>query len=105
MSAAGSFHLAATGGGRYAASGPLTFATARRARELGMQALAGAAGSSLELACGGVTAVDSAGLAVLLDWLGVTRRAGCVLRYTQLPQGLLALARISEVADLLAPAP
>jgi phospholipid transport system transporter-binding protein len=104
MSAAGSFALAATGAGRFAASGPLTFATARRACALGLRVLGAAGGGALEVALGGVTAADSAGLAVLLDWQGAARRAGRTLSYTELPQGLEALARISEVEELLRPA-
>jgi phospholipid transport system transporter-binding protein len=97
----GIFRLVASAEGRFAAQGPLTFATARRARELGVQALAGAAGGAREIACAGITASDSAGLAVLLDWLGGAKRAGRPLRYRQLPPGLVALARISEVEELL----
>jgi phospholipid transport system transporter-binding protein len=98
---AGTFRLEAAGEGRYSADGPLTFATARHARELGAQLVHGAGGASLEIDCARVTASDSAGLAVLIDWLGTARHAGRRLRYTGLPQGLNALARISEVEDLL----
>jgi phospholipid transport system transporter-binding protein len=45
---------------------------------------------------------DSAGLAVLLDWLSAAKSAGRSLRYAHLPQELVALARISEVDELLA---
>jgi len=99
--ASGSFQLAASANGRFVAGGPLTFATARQAREQGLHCLASAAGRELEVDCGGITASDSAGLAVLLDWLGVVKRAGRSLRYTHLPPGLLALGRISEVEELL----
>ena len=99
--ASGSFQLAPSGNGRFVAQGPLTFATARRAREQGLQCLASAAGRELEVDCGGITASDSAGLAVLLDWLGAMKRAGRALRYTHLPADLVALARISEVEELL----
>jgi phospholipid transport system transporter-binding protein len=98
--ATGAFRLVAGADGRFAAEGALTFATARRARELGEQIVAGA-GGALEIACAGITASDSAGLAVLLDWLGAARRAGRTLRYTQLPPDVLALARISEIEGLL----
>ena len=86
--------------GRLAAEGPLTFATARRAWELGEPFFTGA-GAALEVDCHGITASDSAGLAVLLEWLGTARRAGRNLRYTHLPSGLAALARISEVEEFL----
>ena len=98
---AGAFRLAPGAPGTFSAEGPLTFASARRACELGVAALAHAAAASLEIDCRGITSSDSAGLAVLLEWLSVAKRAGRSLRYARLPQGLAALARISEVEDLL----
>jgi phospholipid transport system transporter-binding protein len=98
-SSAAAFRLVA-GDGRIAAEGPLTFATARRACALG-EPLFASSGTALEVDCGGITTSDSAGLAVLLAWLGTARRAGCKLRYTRLPSGLAALARISEVEEFL----
>ena len=98
---AGAFHLVPAAGG-LAAQGPLNFASARHACELGVRTLAeAAAGAKLEIDCRGITVTDSAGLAVLLEWLGVAKRAGRSLRYTQLPHGLAALARISDVQELL----
>jgi phospholipid transport system transporter-binding protein len=97
----GSFELRAQGPGRFAATGALIFTTARRARTLGRQCLAEAAERELVIDCAGVTAADSAGLAVLLDWLAGARQLGRALRYAQLPQGLSALAQISEVEELL----
>ena len=99
--AAGTFSLASAADGQLAARGPLTFATARRARELGLQSVTAGAAPALEFDCRGIAAVDSAGLAVLVDWLGAAKRAGRTLRYTHLPQELMALARISEVDELL----
>ena len=98
---AGAFRLAAGAPGTLSAQGPLTFASARRASELGAAALTHAAAAKLEIDCRGITASDSAGLAVLLEWLSVARRAGRSLRYAQLPQGLAALARISDLEELL----
>ena len=98
----GTFRLAAAGDGCYAAVGTLTFATARHAGELGERLLKGAGGAALEIDCAGVSASDSAGLAVLIDWLRTAKQAGVRLRYSQLPPGLTALASISEVEDLLA---
>jgi phospholipid transport system transporter-binding protein len=99
---AGTFRLVAAGDGHYSAGGALTFATASRARALGAQLLKGVAGAPLEIDCAGVTAADSAGLAVLIDWLGMAKRAGARLRYSHLPAGLNALASISDVEQLLA---
>jgi phospholipid transport system transporter-binding protein len=94
--------LRLTGGadGRFALEGPLVFATARSAREIGTRLLSAGAGA-IEVDCAAVTTADSAGLAVLLDWMRTARSAGRTLRYASLPAGLTALARISEVEALL----
>jgi phospholipid transport system transporter-binding protein len=98
---AGVFRLTRATDGRFVADGPLTFASARRAAELGTQSLRAAQGGALVVDCAGVSACDSAGLAVLLEWLAEAKRAGHTLRYTNLPPDLTALARISELEDLL----
>ncbi|HYL72281.1 MAG TPA: STAS domain-containing protein [Candidatus Dormibacteraeota bacterium] len=98
---AGAFRLSAAAPGQFAAAGPLVFATATAACVEGLAALGAAEGGELEVDCGGITATDSAGLAVLLEWLGAARRAGRRLRYTRLPEGLKAVSRISEVEELL----
>lgn len=92
----------ATADGKVAIAGPLTFATARRARDLVGRVLATGGSARFEVDCAGITAGDSAGLAVLLDSLRAAKRAGQALRYTHLPAGLVALAGISEVEELLA---
>jgi len=48
-----------------------------------------------------VTASDSAGMALLLEWLRVSRAAGHRIHFDNVPQQIMALARISEVDDLL----
>jgi phospholipid transport system transporter-binding protein len=99
--AAASFELKSVSGGRFAATGSLTFASARRARALGRQCLAAAVERELEIDCAGVAVADSAGLAVLLDWLAGARQLGRALRYAHLPAGLTALAQLSETDELL----
>jgi phospholipid transport system transporter-binding protein len=51
--------------------------------------------------CSAVTASDSAGLAVLIEWLAWARRGGRELRYDGVPEAICAIARISEVDGLL----
>jgi phospholipid transport system transporter-binding protein len=97
----GPFRLVAGAAGRFTAEGPLTFSSARQARELGLDALEGTTTERLEIDCQGITSCDSAGLAVLLDWLAVTKAQGRSLSFTHLPAGLSALGRISEVNELL----
>jgi len=61
----------------------------------------GAAGRALTFDLAGIPEVDSAGLALLIDWLASARACGCQLRYVKPGKTLLALARLSEVEPLL----
>jgi phospholipid transport system transporter-binding protein len=97
----GPFRLVTGAAGRLSAEGPLTFTSARQARELGLDALDGTAAQRLEIDCQGVTSCDSAGLAVLLDWLAAAKAQGRSLTFRHLPPGLTALGRISELSELL----
>jgi len=86
--------------------GALTFVTARRAYDAGLRALRknGAPNARLLIDLSGVTESDSAGLAVLIEWLAVGTRAGRDVRFANLPEGIRAVAEIGGVADLLQPA-
>jgi phospholipid transport system transporter-binding protein len=87
--------------GRIAVAGELTFATAREARQLGLLVLDGSRAERIVIDCAGVARADSAGLAVLLDWLAWGRRRSRPLALENLPASLVAIARISEVDELL----
>jgi phospholipid transport system transporter-binding protein len=87
--------------GRVVVTGELTFATARNARLLGVAVLEGSGAKSFVIDCKGVTRADSAGLAVLLDWLAWGRRKSRAVSFENLPASLVAIARISEVDGLL----
>ena len=51
----------------------------------------------------GVARVDSAGLALLLEWSLAARAAGRALNYRNVPSAVASLAGISDVAELIAP--
>ena len=87
--------------GGYRLQAPLLFATVPPLRPQGVK-LIEAAGGELRMDLSGVSAVDSAGLALLIDWLACARGAGKRLFYVRVPSALMALARLSEVAPLLA---
>ena len=87
--------------GRIVVTGELTFASARDARQLGVLVLESSRATNLVIDCAGVTRADSAGLAVLLDWLAWGRRKSRAVRFENLPASLVAIARISEVDGLL----
>jgi phospholipid transport system transporter-binding protein len=101
--------VVAAGPDRLDVRGALTFSTARRAYEAGCRFMGdranGTAASSsagtLQIDCAGVTESDSAGLAVLIEWLAAAGRAGRHVRYSNLPEGIRATAAISDVAAFL----
>jgi phospholipid transport system transporter-binding protein len=87
--------------GRVTVAGELTFGTARDARTLGILVLEGSRAERIVIDCSGVSRADSAGLAVLLDWLAWGRKRSRPVSLENLPDSLLAIARISEVDTLL----
>jgi phospholipid transport system transporter-binding protein len=106
--------VVAAGPDRLDVRGALTFSTARTAYEAGCRFIgeganggrangsaAGSSASTLQIDCAGVTESDSAGLAVLIEWLAAAGRIGRHLRYSNLPEGIRATAQISDVATFL----
>lgn len=57
----------------------------------------------LTLSLAGIERVNSAGLALLIEALDHARRHGCRLRFSDLPDDLLALARMTHCESLLDP--
>ena len=85
---------------QFVPQGELSFRTASVMHRQGVQVIRGT-GASLRVSLAQVTHVDSAGLAVLLDWLREAEQRGCRLEFADLPPALLRLAAISEVDGLL----
>jgi phospholipid transport system transporter-binding protein len=85
-------------GERMVVSGALTLASVAADLALGKAAIAEGA-RSVDLAEAGE--LDSSALALLLAWLREARRLGHQLAFTNIPQGLLTIARLYGVADLL----
>jgi phospholipid transport system transporter-binding protein len=94
-----SFSLASAGPGRLAASGELGFATAAAALAAGQKLIA--PGQPVVVDLRGVTAGDSAGLAVLVEWLSVARERDARLSYESVPPQILAVARTAGLEELL----
>ena len=93
------FRIAPAGDGRLAASGPLDFATAAAALRAGLGLMTGNRAWTIDLS--GVTAGDSAGLAVLVEWMSAARARGASVRYASVPAQIVANARISDLEGLL----
>jgi phospholipid transport system transporter-binding protein len=95
------FRIEPAGPGRLRASGDLDFGTAAAALEAGLGLLA--AGERWVVDLAGVGAGDSAGVAVLVEWLSAAAARGAEVRFESVPAQMLAIARISELEDLLLP--
>ena len=87
------------GSGRYVVTGLLQFDTVTKARKLGAALLARESSWVLDLR--GVTRADSAGLALLVDWVREARRRQIAVRFENIPAQLLALAKVSRLERIL----
>jgi len=85
--------------GRYRLAGGAGYANARQLLEDGRRHFGGEARAELDL--GGLTALDSAGLAVLVTWLAEARAGRRELAYSGLPDALVPAARVAGVERLL----
>lgn len=99
MTTAAQLTVSAPAPGILAMSGALVFATAAKALADARPAVARDEVTTLDLA--GVTASDSAGLAVLLALRRAAQARGVTMAITSVPATLLALAQLGEVEDLL----
>jgi phospholipid transport system transporter-binding protein len=99
-SSLGKARLEALGGGRFRVSGVLDAYTVVDVLEQSVERFANEKEICVDL--GGVSEGDSAGLALLIEWLRIVRQHGQRIRFLNIPAQISALARISEVEDLLA---
>jgi phospholipid transport system transporter-binding protein len=89
-------------GDRARVVGALRFTTVSALLPAGSAAIDAGRAAVIDLA--EVTSSDSAGLALLIEWLSVAKSAGRTLRFEKIPSQLQQLARLSEVEELLVPA-
>lgn len=94
--------LEALGEGRFRVSGVLDAATTPALLRESHDRFANEKSINVDFAS--VTESDSAGLALLIEWMRTARRQRQKLRFSNVPAQVAALARISEVDDLLATA-
>jgi phospholipid transport system transporter-binding protein len=87
--------------GRIVVSSPLTFATARRVCEVGLRRISRDGSPLIVVDLAGVLNADSAGLAVLIEWRRRAWLQGQRLNFTNLPAQVTAIAKLSEVSELL----
>lgn len=85
--------------GRTLVKGPLNFATVGPLLAAGSAAIAADKAREIDLA--GVPAGDSAGLALMVEWLSVARAADRPLHFLNIPAQFLQLARLTGLEPLL----
>ncbi len=93
------FTIEDLGEGRFAISGEMNFDTAEkilRASEVPFEEH-----SQLEIDLSEVTDADSAGLALLLEWVTWANHSVREIRFTGIPDKILAIAKTTEVEPLL----
>lgn len=93
------FEILDQGDGRFALQGALSFGTANDILKRSESVFSGH--DALEIDLSGIDKADSAGLALLIEWKAqaASRQAG--IRFKNVPDNLLAIARTSEVEDLI----
>jgi phospholipid transport system transporter-binding protein len=87
------------GGGRFAVSGALGFTTAMEALDTSKRLFEDY--SIIELDLAGLVRADSAGLALLLEWVNWARHTAREIRFLNIPAQITSIAEISEVEDML----
>lgn len=90
-------------GNRARVEGSLDFDTVSHLLQQGSNAIGAGRAAVIDLA--GVTGSDSAGLALLIEWLSIAKLAAHPLTYENMPAQVHQLARLSEVDELLTPTP
>ncbi|MGH8282861.1 MAG: STAS domain-containing protein [Gammaproteobacteria bacterium] len=87
------------GAGRFRVDGRLDFESVAGALATSQRLFAEYQAIQLDLS--GVTATDSAGLALLIEWISRAQRSKCKLSFLHVPAQVMAIARISDVDKLL----
>lgn len=95
----GPANLEALGDGRFKVYGALDATTVTELLKHSEAAFQGA--TSLDIDLAEVPEGDSAGLALLIEWLRLAKRSQQTIHFKNVPGQIAALARISEVEGLL----
>lgn len=91
--------IEARGEGRFEISGELSFDSVPGALRASVEPFA--AGEALEIDLGGIVRADSAGIALLLEWMRRARRAGKTIRFSRVPAQMLSIIELGDLEELL----
>ena len=93
------FDLQDLGEGRFSLSGDMTFETAERILLASEEPFE--QHTRIEVDLSGVDKADSAGLALLLEWITWANHTVREIRFQSMPERVVAIARTTEVEQLL----
>jgi phospholipid transport system transporter-binding protein len=93
--------LTDVGSGRYKVTGDLDFSSVAPLVADGERLFAGAGVGPLDIDLAEVGQANSAGLALLFEWLAQARGRGQTLRFTSFPHSLARIAAITNLTGLL----
>ena len=93
------FELQDLGDGRFALSGEMSFDSAERILRASEKPFE--EHTQLEIDLSGVTVSDSAGLALLLEWVTWANHTVREIRFEGMPERVMAIAKTTEVDGLL----
>lgn len=96
---ANNFELSELGDGQFALRGDVSFRTAEAILRASHKMFSDKA--SLELNLAEVSQTDSAGLALLLEWMRKAAEAGTEIRFTNIPEKIQAIAVTADLSELL----
>ena len=91
--------LEKVGEGQFKLSGDMIFKTANALLKTSCAQFEDQKNLTIDMA--GVRSTDTAGLALMIEWVRHTLGTGKQIRFTSVPAQLLALAEISDVQELL----
>lgn len=94
------FTIEDLGDGRFSISGEMTFETAEKMLRASERLFD--EHSQIEVDLTDITDSDSAGLALLLEWVTWANHSVREIRFTGMPEKILAIAKTTEVEPLLA---
>ena len=94
------FRIEAMGQGLFRIEGDLTFATVPTAGEESLS-LFNRAGGELSIDLQAVSHTDSAGIALLIDWMRQAKKLHKTLRFLNVPAQMLAIAQVSGLDQIL----
>jgi len=93
------FDLKDLGNGKFSLSGEMTFHTAGQILRVSERLFE--EHTRIEVNLGGITETDSAGLALLLEWITWANHTVREIQFLEMPAKVVAIAKTTEVESLL----